>query len=117
MAMTTGTPSDLYTDTSRMRTALDGAPETGPEQVDGHSGPADAARRAVEQVRETGKAQAQRVKESVQEQPGRWAGIGAGVLALAAAAVGVALWQRNRRRPQHRAARVWKAATRRGFSR
>jgi hypothetical protein len=73
-------------------------------------------RRAASSVRETGRKQATRVQESVRQRPGRWAGAGTGVVAVAAAVAGALMWQRNRRKPVGRGARVWNAVSSR-FSR
>ena len=110
MTATLGSPSDLHTGIAGIGT---GARETveAPAKTIIPTRAGDAARPAVDTIRDTSKAQAQRVEQSVRQQPGRWAGAAAGILALAAAAAGVAVWQRNRRRPQHRAARIWQAAT------
>jgi hypothetical protein len=75
-----------------------------------------AARRAASSVRDSGRQQVVRARESVRRQPRRWAGVGTGVVALAATAAGAVLWQRNRRRPVSRGARAWQAVTSR-FSR
>jgi hypothetical protein len=75
-----------------------------------------AARRAASSVRDGGREQAVRVRESVRQRPGRWAGAGTGVAALAAAVAGAVMWQRNRRRPAGRGARAWQAVSSR-FSR
>lgn len=79
------------------------------EKADVKTRAKDAARRATTMVGERARGTTQRVNASVRGKPGRWAGVTTGVLAAAAAAVGVVTWRRNQRKPQRRAVRAWNA--------
>jgi hypothetical protein len=118
METTSRTPETvaLREDIAATRADLGGTVDALAAKTDVKTRASGAARRAASSVRDGSRQQAVRVRESVRQRPGRWAGAGTGVAALAAAVAGAVLWQRNRRQPVSRGTRAWQAVTNR-FSR
>jgi hypothetical protein len=103
---------DLREDIAETRGALAGTADGLAGKVDGKARTRDAVQRVATQARDGGQQAADEVGESVRRHPARWASIGAGLVA-AAAAVGALRWRQARRTPRRRAERTWRTVAKR----